>query len=317
MSDTGARVFDPHTTAWRPLDLLASARTSAPFHGTSVLARSAKRFAQQALAQNPLTPGHSPTASAPPDPTATELPDADAEVPLEALSKAQWAQAFEAGRTQGRSEALQAFEIEQAQQHEQTQQAQQQAVLALWQSIDRAVTDLLSDPHTLHAPLKRLALHLAEELVLAELQLPPQAIDRLVQRCLDTLDARANEQVLIELHPDDLARLQAHPQVQADRPERWRWQADAQLLPGSVRVRLNETLVDDLIEHRLQALAAQLLPDPQAWSARSALQPSALAERQRQALPVEDALPRMPSTTSVQAAPDMAPDSAPDSEGPA
>ena len=62
-----------------------------------------------------------------------------------------------------------------------------------------------------------------------------------------------------------------------------------------MRVRLNDTLVDDLIDHRLQALAAQLLAQPQAWAARSALRPSALAERQRQALPVEDALPRTPS----------------------
>lgn len=296
MSDTGTRVHDAHTTAWRPLDLLATARQAAPFHGASVLARTPKHFAQRALTHHQAHPSGSaatPALEAPAGQPGQAQASEDTTPP--ALPGAQWEQAFEAGRAQGRAEALQAWQAEQAQHQAQAEQSHSQALHTLWANIDAAVQTLVSDAQARHEPLKRLALHLAEELVLGELQLQPQAIDRLVQRCLDTLDARTSEQVLIELHPQDLARLQADPSAQADRPPRWQWLANEQLLPGSVRVRLNDTLVDDLIDHRLQALAAQLLAQPQAWVARSALRPSALAERQRQALPVEDALPRTPS----------------------
>jgi hypothetical protein len=43
------------------------------------------------------------------------------------------------------------------------------------------------------------------------------------------------------------------------------------LRPGSVRVRVQDTLVQDLIEHRLEPLARRLLVQPEAWMHNSSL----------------------------------------------
>ena len=48
-------------------------------------------------------------------------------------------------------------------------------------------------------------------------------------------------------------------------------QADPALRMGSVRVQVNETVVQDLIENRIEALARRLLQNPEAWAASSSL----------------------------------------------
>jgi hypothetical protein len=48
-------------------------------------------------------------------------------------------------------------------------------------------------------------------------------------------------------------------------------EADPQLRPGSVRVRVQDSVVQDLIEHRLESLARRLLPQPEAWMQSSSL----------------------------------------------
>ena len=78
--------------------------------------------------------------------------------------------------------------------------------------------------------------------------------------------------------------------------------ADPQLRDGSVRVRINESVVQDLIEHRLEAMARQLLQEPDAWLQQSALlHPSqavplddtdSLRQWPRRTVDVEDALPK-------------------------
>ena len=68
--------------------------------------------------------------------------------------------------------------------------------------------------------------------------------------------------------------------------------ADAHLLPGSVRVRADDAVVSDLIEHRLETLAHALLENPKPWQAQTAFQPERLAARRGKAETVEDALPR-------------------------
>jgi hypothetical protein len=75
-------------------------------------------------------------------------------------------------------------------------------------------------------------------------------------------------------------------------------EADAQLRPGSVRVRAQDTVVQDLIETRLEPLARRLLAQPEAWMQQSTLvtdRAEALPadtpgrEWQRQVVDVEDA----------------------------
>ncbi len=232
----------------------------------------------------------------------TALPSADA-VPsafdsnqAEAIRQA----AFEEGRAQGLREGQAQAEARWQAQQASAGEQQAQAMRELLERINDAVLQLREAPDTLHEPLKRLALHLAEELVLAELQVGAEAIDRLVQRCIDELQAGQQADVCIELNPQDLERLQSQPELELDRPKAWRWQAHEHLLPGSVRVRVDDATVSDLIEHRLQSLAAALLGQPQRWSAQSALRSDSISARFGQASPVSDVQPRAASATSEE-----------------
>jgi hypothetical protein len=60
-------------------------------------------------------------------------------------------------------------------------------------------------------------------------------------------------------------------------------QAVPGLHPGSVRVVVNDTQIEDLIEHRLQAMANRLLNQPELWREQSAFFRQPLAQRDGQA----------------------------------
>lgn len=148
----------------------------------------------------------------------------------------------------------------------------------------KEVTDKLQalsdNPQALFEPLKRLALHISEHMVLAELNLSGQAIERLVQRCLDEIDLRGQPQVVIELNPQDKARLQ---EMAGDVMGQMQIQAVPTLQPGSVRVLINDTQIEDLVQNRMQSLANSLLTQPEAWREQSVLFKQPLAQREGQA----------------------------------
>ena len=123
------------------------------------------------------------------------------------------------------------------------------------------------DPQRFFEPLKRLSLHLAEQLVRAELQISGQAIQGLIQSCIQQLDHPA-QPVQVSLNPEDLKRLQAMGEAITAHLD---LEADPLLRPGSVRVRVQDSVVQDLIEHRLEPLARRLLPQPEAWMQTSSL----------------------------------------------
>lgn len=123
------------------------------------------------------------------------------------------------------------------------------------------------DPQRFFEPLKRLSLHLAEQLVRAELQISGQAIQGLIQSCIQQLDHPA-QPVKVSLNPQDMKCLQAMGEAVTAHLE---LEADPQLRPGSVRVRVQDSVVQDLIEHRLESLARRLLPQPEAWMQTSSL----------------------------------------------
>jgi flagellar biosynthesis/type III secretory pathway protein FliH len=127
---------------------------------------------------------------------------------------------------------------------------------------------LIADPKKFFEPLKRLALHMAEQLVVGELQTSSKAIERLVQRCLDELDHPVHGAVVLELNAEDKTRLQAHG---GDFIKGMRLEAVPDLKMGSVRVMANDTVVEDLVEHRLEGLAKALLVDVDAWREKSPL----------------------------------------------
>ena len=169
---------------------------------------------------------------------------------LEAIRMAAYAEGLSAGRAEGKQEAEQAMA---------DQLAQDRALLA---KVVASLQNLAADQEQLFEPLKRLALHLAEQLVRAELNLSGAAIEQLVRQCLTHLDQAADKAVVF-LNPEDLERFQGL----GDAVDGLRLEADARLRQGSVRVEIDDSLVEDLIEHRLEGLSRQLLGDAQASGA--------------------------------------------------
>lgn len=163
---------------------------------------------------------------------------------LEALREAAYAEGRAAGLAEGKFSAEQAFAEEQARDR------------VLVSNVVASLQHLAADQEQLFEPLKRLALHLAEQLVRAELTLSGGAIEQLVRQCLAQLDQPADKAV-VYLNPDDLERFRRF----TDATEGLSLEADARLQSGSVRVEVNDSLVEDLIEHRLEVLSRQLLGD--------------------------------------------------------
>lgn len=193
-----------------------------------------------------------PSADAPPaEPAAPAALDFHAQAALQAAQDEAYARGLEAGQAQARAEV----EAERARERE------------LLRHLGIELRALGDDPQRYFEPLRRLALHLAEQLVRAELQLSGKAIGQLVQQALAQLEQPADKAV-VSLHPSNLERLQA---MGPEALQGLELEADPHLSPGSVRVRIHDTVVQDLIEHRLEALARPLLKDPETWLSRSSL----------------------------------------------
>jgi len=168
-------------------------------------------------------------------------------------------------------------------------------------NIEQGVVALQENPAAWNEPLKRLALHLAEQLTLTELSISSNGIQNMIDRCIETLDVQSVSSVVVELNPSDMALLQNHKAAPGEKTHQWRLLADTHLLPGSVRVRADDAVVSDLIEHRLETLAQALLQDTKPWQAQTAFQPERLAARRGKAETVEDALPRNTNSRFTQA----------------
>ena len=142
--------------------------------------------------------GDTPAAQASTQAQAPETPPAPAIDP-QALEKAR-----AEGHAQGMAQARAAMQADvQSETHKILSEDH-----ALVDKLQAALADLQQSPQSFMEPLKRLALHMAEQLVLAELQIDGSAIERLVQRCLDELDFHGQGLVTIELNPQDKARLE-------------------------------------------------------------------------------------------------------------
>ena len=198
---------------------------------------------------------------------------------LEGLAEGQMA-GYEAAQSQADAAQAQALEA---------QRVEIFASLDEQKMLLKEVTDKLQalsdNPQALFEPLKRLALHISEHMVLAELNLSGQAIERLVQRCLDEIDLHGQSQVLIELNPQDKSRLQ---EMAGDVMSQMQIQAVSTLQPGSVRVLVNDTQIEDLVQNRMQTLANSLLTQPEAWREQSVFFRQPLAQREGQAQDVPE-----------------------------
>jgi flagellar biosynthesis/type III secretory pathway protein FliH len=120
---------------------------------------------------------------------------------------------------------------------------------------------LEQSPQRFFEPLKKLALHIAEQLVRGELSVSGQAIDRLIKSCLEDL-GNHEKAVVVTVNPEDQQRLQP---ILQESLSQLQLEPDPKLLPGSVRVRAHDTEIQDFIEHRLDSIARKLLNEPEAW----------------------------------------------------
>jgi flagellar biosynthesis/type III secretory pathway protein FliH len=226
-----------------------------------VAQREAEKF-EQGLAQG-LTQARDEAAAA----HAAAVEQAKAQALAEGLAQGKsegMAEGLKQGLEQGKAEGLAQGERS-AREAVATEMAAQRVV---FENAAQELQALLSDPTKFFEPLKRLALHIAEQVVMGELHTSSQAIERLVQRCLDELDHPVHGAVVLELHPDDKARLQAQA---PDLIQGMRLEAVPDMQPGSVRVFANDTVVEDLVENRLTAIARALHVDEAAWLKRSVL----------------------------------------------
>jgi len=144
------------------------------------------------------------------------------------------------------------------------------------EEVTSKLDDFINHPQRLFEPLKRLSVHLAEQLVLAELNLSGASIERLIQRCLDELSSHSHQSITVELNSQDKARLQ---ELSGEMFNNIQLHAVSSMQPGSVRVITDDTQVDDLIGHRLEALAHNLLAQPELWREQSPFFKQPLAQR--------------------------------------
>lgn len=180
--------------------------------------------------------------------TGTPLPDPDM---VKGLEEA----AYKRGVLAGRQLELDALKTQRDQDSE------------LIRNLGIELRSLQQDPERFFEPMRKLALHLAETLVRNELQTSPQAIQALIEACLGQLDTHG-EPVTVSLNPADLRLIQSmgdSVNAQLNLVE------DPDLRSGSVRAQFQDSVVQDLIDHRLEVLARKLLSDPQSWLERSTL----------------------------------------------
>lgn len=208
-------------------------------------------------AQEPHTPAGADAIAQPlvePSPTAEIAETVEAKLSEAALNTLR-EEAYQRGLQAG---------LEQAEQQMQEERHREREVL---RHLTIELRSLHQDTKRFFEPLKRLSLHVAEQLVRGELQVSGHVVDTLIRQCLEQLDHPADK-VMVDLSPADFSRMQAMGEQTTAGLE---LHVDEQLIDGSVRVRVNDTVVQDLIEHRLEPLARRLLQQPEAWLQKSTL----------------------------------------------
>ncbi len=175
------------------------------------------------------------------------------------------------------------------------------------QSVIDALQALSYNPDALFEPMKKLSIHLAEQLVRGELTQSPQAISRLVDNCLRELNASGEKAVIIHLHPEDVEHYKPQAAMFGDAMV---LRADPKLERGSVRASLEGSVVEDLIQRRVAGLKKGLMQAPaQSWRANAGRLSDRITDGQRSGQPVDDvtiAAPKQAVNKAEAARPDAA-----------
>ncbi|MDX1329673.1 MAG: FliH/SctL family protein [Burkholderiaceae bacterium] len=206
-------------------------------------------------------------ADAPPEPEMTTIAVDEVAAQQAAARQAGYDEGFAAGEMAGFEKGQAAGQASGEQRGREAAEATFKDAVRALNAAAGAVKTLNDDPRQYFDPLKRLALHLAEELVRGELTQSPAAIERLIQLSLDELEA-PTKRITVQLHPADLVQIQTHNVALENGMV---LQADPAMTRGSVQVSSNDAVVQDLIQKRLRTLANKVLLKPDDWAQSSPL----------------------------------------------
>ena len=139
----------------------------------------------------------------------------------------------------------------------------QEQAQAQWQQAKDSFIELTqtlraaqSDMTEFYTPLKKLALHLAEQLVRGELSLSGAAIERLTKEALKDLEQQGEGPIVVRLHPLDVEKFNQHLSGELEGID---LRDDPELMQGSVKVSIDDSAIEDLLEYRLAALSESVL----------------------------------------------------------
>lgn len=124
------------------------------------------------------------------------------------------------------------------------------------QTIANFLDESSRDTAEYFAPLKKLAIHIAEELVRGELSYSSDAISRLVAEAIGYVGDEKRPGTVVYLNPDDLAGLS---ECKSEWPEQLEFRPDINLTRGSIRTALNDEGVEDFLDNRLASLSQEML----------------------------------------------------------
>jgi flagellar biosynthesis/type III secretory pathway protein FliH len=230
--------------------------------------------AQAASAQEaPVVAGVSASAAATPDlsgEAVTALVEAAREQARAEARELAYNEGLEAGMAQARAEL----------------QTQHDTQITQLKTLQAALKKLSFDADAMFEPVKKLTVHLAEQLVRGELAQSPQTISRLVDNSLRELNASGEKAVIVHLNPEDL---EAYRPLVAQFSDSMILRPDSLLERGSVRVSLDGSVVEDLMQRRVDGLKKSLnQPAAPGWQAGGSRLSDRLNESQRGSQHIED-----------------------------
>jgi len=196
----------------------------------------------------------------------------------------------EAAREQARAETRElayneGLEAGKAQARAELQQEHDTQITQL-KTLQEALQKLSFDADALFEPVKKLTVHLAEQLVRGELAQSGQTISRLVDNSLRELNASGEKAVIVHLNHEDL---EAYRPLVAQFSDSMILRPDSLLERGSVRVSLDGSVVEDLMQRRIDGLKKSLSqPAAPSWQAGGGRLSERLNESQRGSQQIED-----------------------------
>ena len=160
--------------------------------------------------------------------------------------------AFAEGLAQGQTEARQSMRIE-------AEEVTAELNIKLRDEFSEflgAVETSLVDSQNLFDPLKKLALTLAEQIARAELTRNDESIRRFIERSIAEIEPSQLKSLVLHVSEAWHGRLQCEPLQTV--VQNYEVRVDEKLSNGSIRLTIQDTTIEDLIERRIGHLSEQL-----------------------------------------------------------